>query len=147
MKPGDYGAHFLLAPIVSGAVLGALFVTVASRRSRREEAQLLAIGLVIAALIYVVLAIFGADLTWLLYEAAGLLLFGAFAWLGVRASPAWLALGWTAHVAWDVGLHLDRSQAIVPDWYPLLCVGFDLLVAGFVLGSMLPWRAVNSTAA
>jgi hypothetical protein len=66
---------------------------------------------------------------------------------GTRVSLAWLALGWTAHVAWDVGLHLDRPQVIVPAWYPLLCVGFDLVVAGFVLGSSLSGRAANSKAA
>lgn len=137
----------MLASIVSGAVLGALFVTLAAQRRRRGEAQLLAIGLVIAALIYVLLAIFGADRVWLAYEAGGLLLFGVLAWFGARVSLAWLALGWTAHVAWDVGLHLDRPQAIVPAWYPLLCVGFDLVVAGFVLGSTLSGRAANSKAA
>jgi hypothetical protein len=39
-----------------------------------------------------------------------------------------------AHVGWDVGPHLDRVQEIVPAWYPLLCVGFDLVAAGFLLG-------------
>jgi hypothetical protein len=125
----------LLAPIVGGAVLGALFVAIAARRSRSGESQLLAIGLIVVALIYVVFGVFGADWLWLVYEIAGLLFFGAFAWLGVRVSLVWLAFGWAAHVAWDVGLHLDQSQAIVPEWYPLLCVGFDLIVAGFALGS------------
>ena len=34
----------------------------------------------------------------------------------------------------DVGLHLEQPQTFVPAWYPLLCVGFDLVVAGFLLG-------------
>ena len=63
-----------------------------------------------------------------------MVLFSLVAWLGVRGALWWLALGWAAHVAWDVGLHLDRSQALVPAWYPLFCVGFDLIVAGFILG-------------
>jgi hypothetical protein len=112
---------------VSGAALGALFVAITARRTPRGEAGLLAIGLVIAALIYVLVALFGAGRSGLLYEVVGLLLFGAIAWLGVRVSHLWLALGWAAHVAWDVGLHVDRIQAIVPAWYPLLCVGFDLI--------------------
>jgi hypothetical protein len=128
----------VLAPIVIGAVLGALFVAIAARSSRRGQARLLAIGLVIAALIYAGFAIFSIDRRSLGYEISGVLLFGALAWLGVRVSPAWLALGWAAHVAWDVGLHLDRPSSLVPDWYPTLCIGFDLIVAGFVLGSL--WR-------
>lgn len=125
----------MLLPIVLGAVLGGLFVLLARRRIGGGEMELLALGLVIAAFIYIVLALAaGADRRWLALEAAGLGLFGGLAWLGLRASPWWLALGWVAHVGWDVGLHLDRVQEIVPAWYPLLCVGFDLVVAGFLLG-------------
>ncbi len=125
----------MLLPIVLGAVLGALFVLLARQRKRRGELHLLALGLVVAALIYVALALAGgADSRWLALEAAGLALFAVLAWLGLRASLWWLAVGWLGHVAWDVGLHLDQYQVFVPPWYPLLCVGFDLVVAGFLLG-------------
>jgi hypothetical protein len=125
----------MLLPIVLGAVLGGLFALVARRRKRGGEVPLLALGLVVAALIYIVLALAaGADRRWLTLEVAGLGVFGGLAWLGLRTSLWWLALGWAAHVGWDVGLHLDRPSALVPAWYPLLCVGFDLVVAGFVLG-------------
>lgn len=124
----------MLTPIVLGAGLGGLFVLVARKQSRGIEIQMLALGLVVAAGIYIVLAVMGgADAGWLGLEATGVGVFGLLAWLGVRASPLWLALGWVAHVAWDVGLHLDRVQMFVPAWYPLLCVGFDLVVAGFLL--------------
>ena len=125
----------MLLPIVLGAVLGGLFVLMARRQKRGGEIQLLALGLVVAALIYIVLALAaGADRRWLTLEAVGLGMCGVLAWLGLRASLWWLTLGWVAHVGWDVGLHLDRAQAFVPAWYPLLCVGFDLIVAGFLLG-------------
>ena len=124
----------MLLPILLGAVLGALFVLVARRRGRTGEARLLALGLVVAALIYVGLALAGADHHGLAFEAAGLGIFGVIAWLGARASLWWLVLGWVAHVGWDVGLHLDRSDASVAAWYPLLCVGLDLVVAGYLLG-------------
>ncbi len=125
----------MLLPIVFGAALGGLFVLLAHRRTHGGEIRLLALGLVVAALVYVVLALAaGVDRRWLTLEAAGLGVFGILAWLGLRASLWWLALGWVAHVGWDVGLHLDRAQAFVPAWYPLWCVGFDLVVAGYLLG-------------
>lgn len=127
----------MLLPITFGAVLGGLFVLLARRRKRHGEIRLLALGLVVAALIYIVLALAaGADRGWLALETAGVGLFGLLAWLGLRTSLWWLALGWAAHVGWDVGLHLDQMQTFVPAWYPLLCVGFDLVVAGFLLGQV-----------
>ena len=99
---------------------------------------MMTIGLIVTALIYVVLALPGADRSWLALETGGLGIFGVLAWLGMRVSPAWLVLGWVGHVAWDVGLHLERSQSVVDPWYPLFCVGFDLIVAGYLLSLALP---------
>jgi hypothetical protein len=128
----------MLIPVILGAVLGGLFVILANRRGRRTEATLFAIGLFVAALIYLALALARDGGRWLATESAGVAIFGTLAWLGMRSSPWWLALGWLGHVAWDVGLHLDQVQPIAPRWYPLLCVGFDLIVAGFVLGRVAP---------
>ena len=131
----------MLLPILVGAVLGGLFATFARAR-KAGEARVLALGLIVAALIYVGLAPGGKGREWLLIELAGVGLFGALSWLGLRASLWWLAVGWVAHVAWDVGLHLDRAQGVVDAWYPLLCVGFDLVVAGFVVSAALePMRS------
>ena len=138
----------MLLPIIFGAVLGAVFVLVARRRKRSGEIRLLAVGLVVAALIYIVLALgAGADRRWFALETAGLGVFGVLAWLGLRTSLWWLALGWVAHVGWDVGLHLDQAQTFVPTWYPLLCVGFDLVVAGFLLGPASAVRRSRTEAA
>lgn len=125
----------MLIPILAGAVLGGLFALVARGRGGAGEARLIAVGLVVAAAIYVALALAGADGRWLAIETAGLVVFAGLAWLGLRASLWWLSLGWMAHVGWDIGLHLDRAQAVVGAWYPLACVGFDLVVAGFLLSA------------
>ena len=125
----------MLLPILGGAALGALFAVLAAKRGGAGERRLLALGLVVAALIYVGLAL-SADSRWLAVEAVGVVMFGGLAWLGSRA-PWWLALGWAAHVVWDVGLHLDRAQPVVGDWYPLACVGFDLVIAGFALHAVV----------
>jgi hypothetical protein len=137
----------MLLPILLGAVLGSLFALAARSRTRTGEVRLLALGLVVAALIYVGLALLDADRRWLALEAVGLGVFGLLAWVGVRTSLWWLVLGWLAHVGWDVGLHLDRPQAFVAAWYPLTCVGFDLVVAGFLLGPATAERAPRAESA
>ena len=121
----------MLAPILTGAVLGLLFALAAHRRG---DFRLFALGLIGAALVYLALAIPNGTGGWLALEAAGLLIFTAFAGMGLRA-PGWLGAGWLAHAGWDVGLHLDRAQSIVGPWYPLGCVGFDLIVAGFLFAA------------
>ena len=126
----------MLLPIFVGGVLGAGFAVFARLR-KGAEARVLALGLLVAALIYVGLALAGDERGWIITEMAGVALFGGLAWLGLRLSPWWLALGWLGHVGWDVGLHLDRGQALVGAWYPLLCVGFDLVVAGFLVNTAL----------
>jgi len=86
----------------------------AAKRGGARERRLLALGLVVAALIYVGLAL-RADSRWLAVEAIGVVMFGGLAWLGRRAE-GWLALGWAAHVAWDVGLHPNPSSGTGTRW-------------------------------
>jgi hypothetical protein len=124
----------MLVPIVVGAVLGVLFVLAARAWTGSTGRLVLGIGLVVTALIYVGFALAAEDRSRsLVIEMVGVLLFGLLAWLGLRRSLWWLSIGWLGHVAWDVGLHLDRTLAGVPAWYPLFCIGFDLVVAGYLL--------------
>jgi len=119
--------------IVLGVVLAAAFLVFAT--SRRNGRRVIAIGLLVAALIYVALAaIGGAGAAWLAIEAVGVIIFGLFAWLGCTRAVWWLAFGWAAHVVWDVALHrTGAGAAFTPGWYPLLCIGFDLAVAVVVV--------------
>jgi hypothetical protein len=126
----------MLLPIMIGAVLGAL-LAIFARTRKSAEVRVLTLGLVVTALIYVGLALVGDNRQWLVTELLGLALFGSLAWLGLRVSLWWLALGWLGHVVWDVGLHLDRAQPLVGAWYPLFCIGFDLVVAGFLVNAAL----------
>jgi hypothetical protein len=135
----------MLRPILLGAVLGGLFVLGMRAWRRSAERRVLALGLLVAALIYVGLAVASqSDSRALILEASGVAIFGVLAWLGLRSSLWWLAAGWLAHVAWDVGLHFDQRQVFVPAWYPLLCVGFDLVVAGYLLGPVSATRQTRA---
>lgn len=117
-----------LLVVLAGVVLGAVLVAVARRRTPRRALVLYATALTIAAGVYVAFVAIGAPHR-LPLEAAGLVIFGAVAWLGSRIWPYAIAIGWAVHVAWDVALHPPAAADGVPWWYPPLCIGFDLVVA------------------
>jgi len=116
--------------IVVGLLLASGFILLV--RLSRSYARLFAIGLVVTALIYVGLAFFNNALTWIPIELAGVAIFAVFAWLGLKKSGWWLAAGWALHPLWDAGLH-DYSTQFVPHWYIGGCIGFDLLVAAYIV--------------
>lgn len=94
----------------------------------------LALGLLVAALLYVAFALIEGETVWLLVEAVGVAAYGSLAWLGLRRSALWLAAGWALHPAWDVGLHLvGEGAAVAPEWYATACISFDLLIAGYMV--------------
>jgi hypothetical protein len=93
------------------------------------------VGLGVTAVAYVLFALYhGAPARYLGLELVGAVLYGSAAILGTRRWPALLALGWTAHVAWDLFLHPAGGPAYAPVWYPWFCVGFDLPIGGYIAG-------------
>lgn len=123
----------LVLMIVLGAALALPYVA-AARRSRRPSV-LFAAGLIVAAAIYVVFALLATNWRDVMVESGGLLLFTAIAVAGLRWSPWFLAIGWLGHVGWDLLLHPVQISGYAPWWYPALCIGFDLFVAGAIGGS------------
>jgi hypothetical protein len=123
---------FVLA-ILAGVALALPYLQLA-RRPRRSRIALFA-GLPAAAVIYVVFAAVAGSWRDVLLELGGVLLFTAVAAAGLRWSMSLLALGWIGHVAWDLFLHPVDVSAYAPWWYPVVCIGFDVLVAGFILGA------------
>jgi hypothetical protein len=127
----------LVLMIVLGAALAVPYVVYA--RTRRRPAVTFATGLMIAAAIYVAFALFAADWHSVLVELGGVLLFAAIAFGGLRWRSHLLAIGWLAHVGWDLLLHPvqlgGQIDGHAPWWYPALCIGFDLVVAGSIRGS------------
>jgi len=119
--------------LLLGLFLGVAFLAFARTRGGAER-RVLALGLLVAAVIYVGFALIGAGPAWLLVEMLGVAAYGVLAWLGLRRSPLWLAAGWALHPAWDVGLHLvGAGAAFAPEWYATACISFDLLVAGYIV--------------
>ncbi len=129
----------LLSPL-AGASLAFALVLFARSTSPERERHIYGVGLVVAAAIYVGFAVAaGASTGWLAVEGAGVLIYGAAAYIGVRRWQAALAFGWAAHVAWDLLLHVNGpGSTYTPYWYPWLCVGFDVALAIAVLRARAP---------
>ncbi|MDX1671563.1 MAG: hypothetical protein R3211_04425, partial [Balneolaceae bacterium] len=77
--------------LAAGLVLGTLLILHA--RTQKNEIQIFAVGLAVAAAIYVGFAVIWGSLSWVLIEIAGVLVYGFLAWLGVRFTKYWLAFG------------------------------------------------------
>lgn len=125
-----------LFQLILGVVLALLFIWFARTRGPQREPFIYSIGLIIAALFYVAFSVTGATTQWFMLELIGLVVFTIFAVLGLRVSLWFLALGWASHVSWDVLLHLIREQPFVPNWYPVACISFDLIVAGSIVAQL-----------
>ena len=94
-------------------------VLLARSLAPRRELFVYGVGLGITAIAYIALAlVHGAPTRYLGLELVGAVLYGSAAILGTRRWPALLALGWTAHVAWDLFLHSPGGAGYAPPWYP-----------------------------
>jgi hypothetical protein len=130
--------------VLLGALIAVPYAIYAGR-SRNPRIPF-AIGLVVAALIYVVFAGAGGASNSLWLEFGGVALFGAIAIVGVLWFPVALAVGWALHIAWDLLLHPIHISGYAPWWYPVLCIGFDLFVAGFIVATVLESRSAGGPA-
>lgn len=118
-----------LAWLALGLALGGLTILF----GRRAPRFVLGGGLVTAALIYVGFAIAWGTPAWIGIELAGVAAYGVFAAL-MNRTMLWVAAGWALHPVWDVALHWKGpGHALVPEWYAVACVAFDLLVAGWIV--------------
>ena len=122
---------YLLGAVLALVFLKSVHVRGASLRSAA------AVVLVVAALVYVGVAVAACTSQALFTELVGVGLFAALAWAGVRWHPGFLLLGWLAHPVWDGVFHL-MTRTCTPGvvWYAQLCVGFDLVVAVVLAGRL-----------
>ncbi|WP_206602933.1 DUF6010 family protein [Leptolyngbya ohadii] len=121
-----------------GLLGAAVYITICRIKSEIES-QILAVGLVIAALLYLGFAVFGtANSAWIFVEAAGIGIYSLFAMWGLYYSRWWLMVGWLLHPVWDLWLHFfEQGASFTPAWYALGCMSFDLLIAAYIFGVQL----------
>lgn len=115
--------------LVLGAVGAGLYLA-AGRRQQGRAARLWWVGgLIVAALVYVAFAVArAAPLAAVLFEAGGVVAYGALASLSLRGDLRFVATAWLLHPLWDAGLHAPGGFALAPSWYVWACLSFDLVV-------------------
>lgn len=121
--------------VLVGILGAALLVVIARVFARRREMLVYGVGLGFTGLAYMIFGLqHGAPSDYFGREAAGAAVFLVAAVLGTRRWPALLALGWTVHAEWDLFFHYANGPAFSPAGYAFFCVGFDLLVGGYIVG-------------
>jgi hypothetical protein len=125
----------LVAPLVSasiGIVLALIFVRVVGGQMDAPRLRLFAIGLAVAAGIYVAFALVAQSGEWIAVELIVAITFLVTAFVAAR-SALLLGMAWMLHVGWDA-IHLRYLEgAIAPAWYPPLCIAFDLVVGAYLI--------------
>ena len=123
---------FFSLMFIVGAVAGIIFIGLLRLFDSNRAQQLYAIGLFVAALIYVGFAGLNHGIAHMGFEGAGLLIFGVLSAMGARRLPLLLGLGWLAHGGWDFW-HAAHHSHYVPSWWPAFCVGYDWVVGVYIL--------------
>lgn len=119
--------------IALGMLLGGVSVWLVRLFFRDREIRFWQIGLIAAAFIYVLFVLFQTAWSGLWLELGGLAFFCLLAWLSTKYSLYILAMGWSLHIAWDQILHPGGFPGYVPEWYPGICLGFDIVIALFLI--------------
>ena len=130
----------MLIEIIIGILLAAICVFAVAKIYPNKDHAFWRVGLLLAALVYVVFALIGKAWDYLPIELGGVLLYGIFVWFSKKHALYWLAAGWALHIGWDVFLHTDPELAFVPSWYPGICLGFDIVIAIYIFKVYLERR-------
>jgi hypothetical protein len=123
----------MLIEIIIGILLAAISVAIVNKVYPNKDHAFWQMGLLIAAFIYVGFAIIGKSWSHLPVELIGVVLYGTFVWLSKKYTLYWLAVGWALHICWDIFLHNGTDTAFVPSWYPAVCLGFDIVIALYIV--------------
>jgi hypothetical protein len=123
-----------LAALVAGTVLGGATLIIPSLLPRDTAFGLLAILLGMIASVYLGYALNDGRLRAFQVEYVGMVAFAALATMALaRNSALLLALGYLGHGLWDLLHHRHGVEVRMPWWYVPVCLGYDTVVAIYVL--------------
>ncbi len=131
-----------LSKFLLGGLASILFILYVRNIRKNVKTEFLdyAIGLIIAALIYVGFEIWHMEYSCLSLEVGGVVIYGFLAYLGLRYSIGFLAFGWASHIFWDIMIHMNNTTQFVQDWYPPAYLILDLVLARYII-----YRLINNT--
>jgi len=120
------------------------FACFACSRSPEIERRIMALGLIIAGLIYCLFAIWFWQPYWLGIELLAIVVSLGLIYLSFRYSIYWLVFAWAIHPFWDLYIHLiGPANFYTPTWYPVFCLSFDLFVAVVIVRRQLAWKKLK----
>ncbi len=100
---------------------------------KQKVLELLVILLTVIASIYLGFAIADGRKREIILEILGMFFFLALAVLGLWISPNFLVAGYLAHGVWDIIHNPKIIQTEVVEWYKVLCLVYDWVIAVFIL--------------
>lgn len=124
--------------VLAGVLLSLAFIALVRSLYARRELTVYGIALVPTAGAYVFFGLINEAFSALPRELLGILLYGGLGLAGVWRWPVLIAFGWATHVAWDLAVSPETAASYVPGWWPALCVGTDLFLAGYITAVI--WR-------
>jgi hypothetical protein len=128
------GRRGWLAALVAGVLFAGVTLIIPSLLSRDAAFGLLAILLGMIASVYLGYALADGRLRAFQVEYVGIVAFTTLATIALaRHSALLLALGYFAHGLWDLLHHRRGVEVRMPWWYVPVCLGFDTVVAIYVL--------------
>ena len=123
-----------LAALMAGVIFAGVTLLIPSLLARDTAFGLLAILLGMIASVYLGYALNDGRLRAFQVEYVGMVAFAALATIALaRHSAVLLALGYLAHGLWDLIHHRRNVDTRMPWWYVPLCLGYDTVVAIYVV--------------
>lgn len=123
----------MIIDLLIGSILALIPLLIVKKFYPHNQILFWQFGLIIAALAYVAFVLInGRDTQNLSLELGGLAFFSVLVLLSNKYSLYFLALGWAMHIGWDSLLHSYSATPYVPLHYIESCIGFDIVISGYI---------------
>lgn len=117
---------------ISGIVLALLTISFLLMLPERNILDMLVILLTAIASIYLGFALSEGRKKEIIIEISAMFVFIAIAILGLWISPYFLIAGYLMHGLWDIVHNPGMIRTEVVEWYKVLCMSYDLVMAIFI---------------
>ncbi len=119
--------------LIVGTISSLLTISFFLMFPKQRVLELLVILLAVIASIYLGFALIDGRRREIMIEISGMFFFLALAVFGLWFSPIFLIAGYLAHGVWDIIHNPKIIQTEVVEWYKVLCLVYDWIIAGFIL--------------